>query len=113
LIQNLDKLIDPGEFIFKPIFPILTPTGELKRVCGDTHFFIVDNMRPFNLFRDRTNMLAFTRSQVMRLEPLFKWLGMQKKYLTVQAKYAVGWHAGSKLRPIKWDVGQKAEALLR
>ncbi|KAF5708765.1 hypothetical protein FMUND_10440 [Fusarium mundagurra] len=93
LVQNLDELMDPGEFISKSMFPILTPTGELKRACGDTAFFIVDDMRLFNLFRNRANMLAFTRSQVMRLEPMFKWLGMQKK--------------------IEWDVGQKAEALLR
>ncbi|KAG5799742.1 hypothetical protein H9Q69_001253 [Fusarium xylarioides] len=112
-LVNLDELIDPSEFISKPIFPILTPTGESKRVCGDTAFFIVDDMRLFNLFRDKTNMLAFTRSQVMRLEPLFKWLGMQKKYLTVQAKYTVKWPFGSKLRHIEWDIGQKAEALLR
>ncbi|KAG5820065.1 hypothetical protein H9Q74_001258 [Fusarium xylarioides] len=112
-LDNLDELIDPSEFISKPIFPILTPTGESKRVCGDTAFFIVDDMRLFNLFRDKTNMLAFTRSQVMRLEPLFKWLGMQKKYLTVQAKYTVKWPFGSKLRHIEWDIGQKAEALLR
>ncbi|RBA22061.1 hypothetical protein FPRO05_00408 [Fusarium proliferatum] len=113
LVQNLDELMDPSEFTSKPIFPILTPTGELKRVCGDAAFFIVDDMRLFNLFRDRANMLAFTRSQVMRLEPLFKWLGMQKKYLTVQAKYAVYWPCESKPRVIEWDIGQKAEALLQ
>ncbi|RKL44287.1 hypothetical protein BFJ72_g4020 [Fusarium proliferatum] len=113
LVQNLDELMDPSELTSKPIFPILTPTGELKRVCGDAAFFIVDDMRLFNLFRDWANMLAFTRSQVMRLEPLFKWLGMQKKYLTVQAKYAVYWPCESKPRVIEWDIGQKAEALLQ
>ncbi|KAF5557454.1 hypothetical protein FMEXI_777 [Fusarium mexicanum] len=113
LVQNLDALMDPSEFISKPIFPILSPTGESKRVCGDTNFFIVDDMRLFNLFRDRTNMLAFTRSQVMRIDPLFKWLNMQKRYLTLQAKYAVDWPCEGKLRKIEWDIGQKAEALLR
>ncbi|KAF5695071.1 hypothetical protein FDENT_629 [Fusarium denticulatum] len=96
-----------------PMFPILTPTGELKRVCGDTTFFIVDDMRLFNLFRDRANMFALTRSQVVQLEPLFKWLGMQEKYLTIQAKYAVDWPCESKPNVIEWGIGQKAEALLR
>ncbi|PNP81062.1 hypothetical protein FNYG_05529 [Fusarium nygamai] len=113
LVQTLDELMDPREFISKPMFPILTPTGDLKRVCGDTAFFIVDDIRLFSLFRDRANMLAFTRSQVMRLEPLFKCLSMQEKYLTLQTKYAVGWPCESNPREIEWDVGQKAEALLR
>ncbi|KAF5685967.1 hypothetical protein FCIRC_3065 [Fusarium circinatum] len=81
LVQNLDALMDPSEFISKPIFPILSPTGESKRV--------------------------------MRLDPLFKWLGMQKRYLTLQARYAVDWPCEGKLRKIEWDIGQKAEALLR
>lgn len=113
LIHNLDELVDPNEFISKPIFPVLTPTGELKRVCGDTAFFIVDDMRLFNLFRDRANMLAFTRSQVMRLQPLFKWLGMGEKFLTLQARYGVGWPSKSQPREIEWNIGQKADALLR
>jgi hypothetical protein len=79
LVQNLDELMAPSEFISKPIFSILTSSGELKRVCGDMDFFIVDDIRLFNLFKDKTNMLAFTRSQVMRLEPLFKRLGTGQK----------------------------------
>ncbi|KAF5630980.1 uncharacterized protein FTJAE_8060 [Fusarium tjaetaba] len=74
MIQNFAELIDPSELISKPIFPVLTPSGELKRVCCATDFFIVDDMRLFKLLRDNDNMLAFTRSQVMRLESLIKWL---------------------------------------
>ncbi|KAF4952252.1 hypothetical protein FGADI_6872 [Fusarium gaditjirri] len=113
LIQNLVELIDPGELISKPILPILEPSGELKRACCATDFFIVDDLRLFKLFRDKVNMLAFTSSQVMRLKSLFKWLGMGKKYLTRNVKHTVEWPFNRIPHEIEWDIGQKAEALLR
>ncbi|KAF5651936.1 hypothetical protein F25303_3656 [Fusarium sp. NRRL 25303] len=113
LIQNLVELIDPSELISEPIFPILTPSGELKRVCCTTDFFIVDDMHLFKLFRDKFNMLAFTNSQVMRLEFVFKWLGMGKKYLIRNVDHRVEWPYGTITHEIEWDIGQKAKALLR
>ncbi|KAF5536516.1 hypothetical protein FNAPI_11726 [Fusarium napiforme] len=113
MIHNFAELIDPSELISKPIFPILTPSGELKRVCCATDFFIVDDMRLFKLLRDKDNMLAFTRSQVMRLESLIKWLGMGKKYLSRNVEHEVIKPRYESLHTIDWDIGQKAEALLR
>ncbi|SCV49552.1 uncharacterized protein FFFS_09100 [Fusarium fujikuroi] len=113
LIQNLVELIDPRELISKPILPILTPSGELKLVCCATDFFIVDDMRLFKLFRDKVNMLASTSSQVMRLEPLFKWLSMGKKHLTRNVEHRVEWPYRNIPHEIEWDIGQKAEVLLR
>ncbi|KAF5238367.1 hypothetical protein FANTH_10314 [Fusarium anthophilum] len=113
LIQNLAELIDSSELISKPIFPILTPSGELKRVSYATDFFIVDDMRLCKLFRDQDNMLAFTPSQVMRLESLIKWLHMGKRYLTRNVEHRVEWPMYKYPREIDWDIGQKAEALLQ
>ncbi|KAF5545422.1 hypothetical protein FPHYL_10727 [Fusarium phyllophilum] len=113
MIQNFAELIDPSELISKPIFPILTPSGELKRVCCATDFFIVDDMRLFKSFRDKDNMLAFTCSQVMRLESLIRWLGMGKKYLSRNVEHRVETPLNKSPREIDWDIGQKAEALLR
>ncbi|CCT75135.1 uncharacterized protein FFUJ_10762 [Fusarium fujikuroi IMI 58289] len=58
-------------------------------------------------------MLAFTSSQVMRLESLFKWLGMGKKHLTRNVEHRVEWPYRNIPHEIEWDIGQKAEALLR
>ncbi|KAF9774156.1 hypothetical protein IL306_007906 [Fusarium sp. DS 682] len=113
LVQNMDQRMDPEEFVSKPIFPILTPSSQLKRVRGDIDLCIVDGMRLFNLFRDKANMLAFTRSQVMSLKALFKWLGMEHMYLTRKASYNVDWPEDRDPREIEWDIGQKAEALLQ
>ncbi|KAF5574217.1 ATPase-like ATP-binding domain-containing protein [Fusarium pseudoanthophilum] len=113
LVQNLDERIDPGEFISEPIFPVLTPEGELKRIRGDEEFFIVDDMRLFDLFKGQVNMLAFTRSQVSRLEPVFKWLTMGHKYLSRRVHHNVDWPPKNEPTEIEWDIGQKAEALLR
>ncbi|KAF4439394.1 hypothetical protein FACUT_4149 [Fusarium acutatum] len=125
--RNLLSLMDetngmvpefPAQPILKAkVFPVSHPfrigqpfkPGELCSV--DTEFAIGDRERLKSLLRFDIKMLDFNLIEVRRLQPLFKWLSIEDRYLSRCVKEKLEKVSSLELR--RWDLNTKAYHIAR
>jgi hypothetical protein len=99
------------------IFPVQRPTGEGQppspvELCSlDTEFAIGDREYLRKAMQSSIKMLSFDVTEVRRLQPLFKWLGIENRYLSVLVEERL--NATSRYTYEELKLGSKAYHIAR
>jgi hypothetical protein len=73
------------------IFPVKLPGHtKAKLVPNTTEFFIVDRVHLGRYFTDGVTTLDFDIDEVRELSPLFRWLGLESRYLSRSVREITG-----------------------
>ncbi|OBS26195.1 hypothetical protein FPOA_00136 [Fusarium poae] len=120
------SFMDQAEFLHKypskpmkaaKIFPVQRPTGEGQppspvELCSlDTEFAIGDREYLRKAMQSSIKMLSFDVTEVRRLQPLFKWLGIENRYLSVLVEERL--NATSRYTYEELKLGSKAYHIAR
>lgn len=105
----------PSGILDSQVFPVRYPAGSVNLRTSTTDFAIADRKHLRSLFSSKAKILDFDINDIPRLEPFFKWTGLDSRYLSSSVK-EISTLCGNFDRLVSdpdRDIRRKAHGLLR
>lgn len=114
-LQDEEVLVNPKRLIECKIFPVRYPNGTVSLCNSMIDFAIKDRKHLSDMLSGKAKVLDFEVNDTPRLEPFFRWTGLEARYLSSCVKEISSLcdnHHQSLTFPDR-KVARKAHALLR
>ncbi|OCL02139.1 hypothetical protein AOQ84DRAFT_424260 [Glonium stellatum] len=115
LLQSERRHPSPKPILESRVFPVRHPGGSVRLLASAAAFVIADRKHLHDLFSGEAKFLDFSTNDIPRLEPFFKWAGLESRYLSCSVR-EISTLCGDPDRPISHpdrDISRKAHGLLR
>ncbi|KAF4467493.1 hypothetical protein FALBO_5630 [Fusarium albosuccineum] len=112
-IPEYGNVFDKKRFLRSPVFPVLTPDGDVLLCASTMEFSIADRKYLKDAFTGKLNLLDFDPKTVWMLHNLLVWAGLETRYLSQKVEETIPPEEDFKSIELGGEISDKAGQLLR
>ncbi|RSL83280.1 hypothetical protein CEP51_004600 [Fusarium floridanum] len=112
-IPEYGHVLDKEKFLRSPVFPVLTPDGDVLLCAATMEFSISDRKYLKDAFIGKLNLLDFDPKTVWMLDNLLVWAGLEERYLSRKVEEMGPASDDFKSIELSGEISSKASQLLR